>query len=671
MNTTDGAILDFLAATPRPIRELLVSHPRGTVYRRLSALVVRGAVTKRGTMYVLTAAGLQLKAELAGAALLHGLNDVYAPIRQAPSPQHRALLELAVAGLVRRRHGDQEEHHAGFLLLGPPLTWKSSAGRFLCLAAGADPVRCVVDLAAETGKSLWIRRGADGGVHSQRSLLAGPVIVLDEYQQADPAVRSAIAPLLSGRYRIPIENDLITLTAVPIVTMNPRAGESLAARTGMSRAQLRRLIPCDLTAVVLPDLALEGERPIEAARQAGALPLRAPRASCEPFRGAVVELLRRVLTPEGLSLVDVDLLLGLGTGLTAWLPTAVAMRQALYDFLLVVETVGWVGPGWLEFVHTFPAQTDQRPAPTGSMALPAPVAGAMPPRQIILLYPQAMSISEREHSAMTPTRESMLPPFSISDRTKGEIIWLAHDAGVSLDRALHVLVEIYRLQTANQLDLGDLETILHLREACETTEVAVEDLREALRLFAALRERGLTLDDLRATCQVAEDLVEAGLSLEEAGAVAHLMKALKKAGTDPRAPDRLEAALKRYAALGYEPKRLGRLAELWDRLNAFGVSLKNLEEMVTQAHRLRAAGLDTPTVEALATALELAVVPPARRSHLLAAIVEKGLIQLELAELRAERDAVHDELDRLRDERAGHAPETSEPSKSEGVPSGP
>jgi hypothetical protein len=621
----------------------------------------------------LTAAGLQLKAEHAGAALLHGLNDIYPPLRRAPSPHHRAFLELGLGAIVHRQHGNQDEHHASFLLMGPPLTWKSSAGRFLCLTVGANPVHCVVDLPAEAGKSLWIRRGADGGVHSQRSLLAGPVIVLDEYQQADPAVRRAIAPLLSGRYRIPIENDLITLTAVPIVTMNPRAGESLAARTGMSRAQLRRLVPCDLTAVVLPDLALEGEVPIEAVRRAAPLPLRVPRGSCEPFRGAVVELLRQVLTPEGLSLVDVDLLLGLGTGLTAWLPTAVAMRQALYDFLLVVETVGWVSPGWLEFVHTFPAQSDQRPAATGSKAPPMPMGGAIPPRQTIVLYPHphAMSTPEKEHAGMTSTRESMLPPFSISDRTKGEIVWLAHDAGVSLDRALHVLVEIYRLQTANQLDLGDLETILHLREACETTEVPVEDLREALRLFAALRERGLTLDDLRATCQAAEDLAEAGLSLDEAGAVAHLMKALKKAGTDPRAPERLEAALKRYAALGYEPKRLGRLAELWGRLNAMGVSLKNLEEMVTQAHRLRAAGLDTPSVEALAAALDLAVVSPARRCHVLAAIVEKGVIRLELAELRAERDAVRDELNRLRDERAGHAPETAEPSKSEGVPSGP
>ncbi len=652
MTGTDRAIIAFLTATPQPIRELLAAHPKGTVYRRLAALLGRGMVAKRGTAYLLTTAGLQLKAEHAGAALMNGLNDVYPPLRQAPSPQHRALLELALAALVRRQHAHAEDRHAGFFLLGPPLTWKSSAGRFLCLAADADPTLCVVDLAAEAGKSLWIRRGADGGIHSQRTLLAGPVIVLDEYQQADPTVRRAIAPLLSGRYRIPVENELITLTAVPVITMNPRGGDSLTARTGLSGAQLRRLVPCDLANVPLPDLALEGERAVEAARRAGPLVLRPPRASCEEFRGAVVHLLRRVLTPEGLSLVDVELLLGLGAGLTAWLPAAVAMRQALYDFLLVVETLGWVTEGWLDLVRDFPARSEGSPTAPAPKAATVTAAGPAPAAQTISLYPEA--IARKEHAAMNGARESMLPHFSISDQTKGEITWLAQEARVPLDRALHILVEIYRLQMANQNDLSDLETILQLRDACETTAVPVSDLREALELFSSLRKRGLTLDDLRTTCQVADDLAEAGLSLEEAVAVSRFIKAMKKAGTDVRMPERLEAALKRLAALGYEPKRLGQLAELWDRLKAQRVSLKELADLVTQIGHVRAAGLDMPSAAALATALELAAVPTAQRAQLLAAVVEKGLIRVELADLQAERDALREELQRLRAQRAAH-----------------
>jgi hypothetical protein len=255
---------------------------------------------------------------------------------------------------------------------------------------------------------------------------------------------------------------------------------------------------------------------------------------------------------------------------------------------------------------------------------------------------------------MNGARESMLPHFSISDQTKGEITWLAQDARVPLDRAVHILVEIYRLQMANQGDLWDLETIVQLREACEITEVAVSDLRDALELFAGLRRRGLTLDDLRTTAQVADDLAAAGLGFEDAVAISALMKAMKKAGTDARVPERLDAALKRFAVLGYEPKRLERLAELWDRLKAQRVSLKELDDLMTQIRDVRAAGLDMASAAALATALELAAVPTAQRPQLLAAVVEKGLIRIELVDLQAERDVLREELQRLRAQRAAH-----------------
>jgi len=462
------------------------------------------------------------------------------------------------------------------------LTGKSSAGAFVCLAAGADPALCIVDLAAEAGKSLWIRRGAARGIQSQRSLLEGPVIVLDEYQLADAPVRRAIAPLLSGRYRIPIEDELVTLAAVPILTMNPRPGDSLAARTGLSWAQLRRLIPCDLTNVALPDLALTGSEAIDAARRAGPLKLRGPRGSCAEFRGAVVHLLRHVLTPEGLRHVDVELVLGLGAGLTAWLPAAVAMQQVLFDVLLVLETVGWAstGPGWLERVRDFPAHTTDKTNTTGSNAEGALPKPAAPPSQTILLYPGGTPVTQKEHAFMPKSHESMLPSFTIADQTKAEITWLAQDAGVSLDRALHILVGIYRLHKANQHDLGGLETILYLRESCAATEVAVEDLREHLQLMARLQERGLTLDDLRRTCQVADDLAEAGLNHKQASTVSNLVKALKKAGVDARVPEQLAAALARYTALGYAPTRLRRLAELCQCLQKLRVSLTQLQAMV-------------------------------------------------------------------------------------------
>jgi hypothetical protein len=368
MTTTDWAILEFLSAHPQPIRDVLAEYPKATVYARLRSLKAKGFVAKRGTRYLLTAAGLQAKAQHQGALVLEGLSDIYPPLRQTPSPQHRAVIELAIGALVVRRLTDQEEHHPGFLLVGPPMTWKTAGGHFLCLTAGADPATCIVSLAAESGRSLWVRRGAAGDLRSQRALLSAPVIVLDEYGLADRAVRQAVVPFRSGRRRLPVENEVLPITPVPIITMNPRSGDTLTRRTGFSPGQLRRLVPCDMGALALPDLALEGGRAIEAARQAGLLALRAPRGSCGEFRSAVVHLLRHMLVPEAVGLVDVELLLGLGRGLSGWLTPLMAMRQTLYDFLLVVETVGWVRPGWLERLRAFPdlAAEGGRPRSTGA-----------------------------------------------------------------------------------------------------------------------------------------------------------------------------------------------------------------------------------------------------------------------------------------------------------------
>ena len=233
------------------------------------------------------------------------------------------------------------------------------------------------------------------------------------------------------------------------------------------------------------------------------------------------------------------------------------------------------------------------------------------------------------------TGSSMLPTFSISDQTKADIIWLARDAGVSLDRALRILVEIYRLQQANGNDFGDIETILYLRTTCETTAVGVSELREALSLFSELQERGLTLDDIRTTLKVAEDLVAAGLYLEEAVAVADVMKALAETAIDPSVPEQLQTALARYEALGYTPEQITPLAELLDRMEDLGIALEELADLMDQTQRLRSLGLDPPAAEALATALELAGIPEGQRARLLAEVVEKGIVHVSLPALHA------------------------------------
>jgi hypothetical protein len=633
---------------------LVEAQPRGSVYRRLKRLQADGWVIKGRHGYALTAAGQQVKAERHEAACLRGLGTVYAPLTLVPSPCLRALLELALAALVVRQLTAQEERHPSFLLLGPTMAWKTSAGRFLCLAAGVDPTTHIVDLASESGRSLWIRRGPDGEIASRRRLLEAPVVVFDELQLADPGVRRALAPFLSGRRRVPVENEVVSITPVALITMNPGSGKTLTGRTGLAAPQLRRMIICDLGRVAMPDLALIGGRALEAATKAGPLPLRPPQDSTERFRPAVVGLLPQVLQAEILGLVDVDLLLGLATGMTAWLPAAIAVRQTLSDFLLIVETIGWTQPGWTEALRSFPGSGREG----GMPALAAPReqgrAIAVPSRSDarIHLFPTDIETSSAKEKPSMSAGYSMLPTFTISDLTRANVIWLARDAEVSVDRALQILVEIYRLQLANGNDFWDLETILYLRKACEATEVAVSELREALSLFADLQERGLALDDIRTTLKVAEDLVAAGLYLEDAVAVAAVMKALEDAGIDPSVPAQLQTALAQYAALGYTPERITPLAELSDRMEHLGISLDDVADLVAQMQHLRTLGLDTPAAEALATAVELTGIPPAQRASVLAEVVEKGVVHLSLPALHAERDALRLEAQQLRDEHA-------------------
>lgn len=655
MTTTDWTILEFLSLQPQPIRDLLGAYPKATVYARLRALQVKGLVAKRGREYLLTTAGLQAKAQREGAAVLDGLTGVYGPLREVPSPQHRALVELAISALVLRQLTDQEEHHAGFLLVGPPMTWKSAGGRFLCLIAGADPAACIVDLAAESGRSLWVRRGAAGDIRSQRALLGAPVVVLDEYGLADRAVRQAVAPFISGRRRVPVENEILPITPVPVITMNPRTGVTLSARTGFSLAQLRRLVPCDLGAVPLPDLALDGERAIEAARQAGALALRAPRASCEDFRAALVRLLRQVAVPESIGIIDVELLLGLGRGLSGWLMPVAAMRQALYDFLLVVETVGWVRPGWLEAVRAFPDRGEG--AISASPDARAPVMQTLqvahPPRTISLFPERMAPVQKKEHPGMT-SRDSMLPTFAISDRTKALMVWLGEDALAPLDQVVEILVEIYRMQRADDVSLQDLLAVVRLRDECETAEIAVSDLRTAVELTVGLRERELTLlDDIPTTLAVAKELDEAGLSLKDAAAVARLMKAMKKAGINPGLPEQLQTALDRYTTLGCDAKQISRLASLWERLRDLGIGLDDLESVVAQVGRLAELGMNGSTAEALAAALSLASVAVAERGGVLGNAVQLGQAGVAFAGLQADLHALEEQNQQLQHQQAG------------------
>src|SRR5713101_5883417 len=80
MTDADWAILDFLSQDPRPIRDLLETYPKATIYHRLAVLRRRGLVAKHSSEYALTTAGQQLKTQREAETVSDALTEVYPPL---------------------------------------------------------------------------------------------------------------------------------------------------------------------------------------------------------------------------------------------------------------------------------------------------------------------------------------------------------------------------------------------------------------------------------------------------------------------------------------------------------------------------------------------------------------------------------------------------------------
>jgi hypothetical protein len=646
MNLTalDGEILELLSAGPRPVAALIGKHPRATVYRRVAILRDDGFIARSRRGYILTSVGERAVAEREAQVFTDGLRAVYPPLREMPTHEHAALFELMIAAIALRQHTEQEDRHAGFLIVGPTLRWKSSFAEFVALATGVEGASHITDLRTERGQSLWMRRGATGEVVSQRDLVTAPIAVFDEYQEADAAVRRAVAPFLTGRRRLPLENDIISLTPVPLVLMNPSPGATLAAQTSFTEAQLRRLIPLDVTALTMPDLALTGRRAVVAAREAGPLTVPTPHGPLDAWREAVVQALRDVLTPEGLRLIDVEVMLGLGRGMTAWFRPVIALRQILYNMLLVTETVGWVKRGWVETIRAFPhtARPTFSPAMTTTSAQPLTID-----QGVIALFPERAE-PRLKGDAMS-ARESIMPSFALSDAGKADLIWLSRETGRSPDAVISLLVEQYRMLRSEGREFEDLEVIVRLRNTCAAAEVPVAELREYLELKAALSRVGLAVHDVRDAVAVAAALEAAGLSWQDARSVGELLAAFADAEIDLTVLENLRKTAAEYATLGYDVGRLATLATLSRQLEAAGLSPDEMAGHVDHLNALRTLGLDPDGAEALAGALNAAGMNENERGDTLARAVAIGCAEGDRVDLAQETARLARELTSLQD----------------------
>lgn len=426
-------------------------------------------------------------------------DQIYPPMQDVPTPQHRAVIELATAAVVvRQADNSQNDHHPAFVLMGPTLAWKTSGAKFLCHLLGVAPEGTIIDLTTETGRSLLGRRDGKGKLVFKRDLLDGLLIVLDDILEVEASLRPAIHHLLRGCKNVPMDNALLCIAPVSFITLNPRPSATLEAQTTFSRAQLRRLVVTDLTNVALPDLANLGHVALEAAMKHGPLSLPPLTGHAETWRAQIVGLVREILVPQIWPRVDTEMILIMVTGMMAFISDPErAIQQTVYDFALTAETLGWTCPGWSEVVVRFSLHA----SPMTRRSKDHETPDSSPAEDTIILWRRAMD----------GYKESALPPFTISDENKARMIAIGVMEGVPVDHGLGIVLEYYLSREREGCDLDVLHSALELGKDLKRRSLTAKEVKVVLQVLKGLEADGISLDDLVAAFELVAQLKERGV----------------------------------------------------------------------------------------------------------------------------------------------------------------
>lgn len=609
MNAVDRQILEFCRDGFRPLKPLTGPIASGTVYRHARRLGALGWLRKEGALYRATEAGLRELDALSTRQPPDPLVTLYPPLAEVPTAVHRALVALVLAAAVARRHAVRPDRHPVFVLFGATFRWKSSAGRFLCHALGLDPATHIVDCGTESGKSLSFRRGGTGAIVSRRALLDAPLLVLDEFLTADAAVRDALGIFLSGRLVMPVENETLTVRPVPVLTLNPRPKDTLEGRIGLSAPLIRRALLVDLDTVSMPDLAAVGEVAVEAARAHPPLVLSSPAADCGEFHDTIVQLTRAILVPAAHPRVDVEIVVTLATGMTAFIsepvPAIAYVAQALG---VLAETLGWARPGWSEVIADL-RRGPQKPA-TATSALARMAPPETPDAEVVKAPGPATAISLTVPPP--PRRRTSVPDLDLSEPLRARLIWFAMETQQDVEVALTTLLDFYlawREADATDTTIETLAAILRLAAELARSEIDIATLHDYLAILEALRKEGCDYGDV-----------------PEALRLITLLEAL------PFAWD--------WGQAGTATKAVALVLET-------GITLDDVQGFLERHSRLEAVGFDEATAIAVVDALTRAGAIGDRRHAVLDALITVAGQQVDLQALEVQRQALRSEVAEL------------------------
>jgi hypothetical protein len=505
LHRLDRGILSHCLNDYALLNKLLADISRGTLYRHVEKLLGAGLLAKDGPVYSTTEQGKCRLAELSGDVDWKIWDEIYSPIRHVPTPEHRAMFELTASAMAARKARVREDHHAGFVYSGPPLSWKTTAVMFQCRAFGLDPSTSIIDLTTESGRSLLVRRDGKGNVLFTRDLLNRPLICFDDFLEVQPSLRPVLHHFLSGRMVLPVENTTICIEAVPVITLNPKNKATLEEQTSFSTAQLRRLVALNLNNVRSPDLAMMGHRALEAAIKHGPIELPAPKIDARDYRQHIVALVRETLSENVWARVDTEMLATLVSGMSGFIPDPErAIQQTLYNYVLTAATLGWTTPGWSHALTSFSLH---RPLSRRKEQTQEPAAPNEDNDQLIIW-----------RHAMEGYRESALPPFVISDRSRARLLAITVQENIPIecaDHALDVILDNWEQRQRAGHSLDEAYSALQLSKELGQGNLAIQDVKLAMKLRHHLQEGAYTVDDLQAALDLAPVLRAQGLTAKD------------------------------------------------------------------------------------------------------------------------------------------------------------
>jgi hypothetical protein len=268
---------------------------------------------------------------------------------------------------------------------------------------------------------------------------------------------------------------------------------------------MRRAIVCNFDAVPMPDLSLTGHRAVEAALQHGPLTLPVLRTDLHEHRAAVVELVRDVVRPELHDRIDTELLLILAAGMTGFIDDSErAVQQVLYNFGLMIETLGWARSGWVTAVSEFSLLCPRHDPVGFPHTQPTSTPETDDTNDLILLRRTLMNNPKSDNA-----------PYTLSEETRARLILMAAEEHITFTHAADVITDYYdSAMKSFGVGLEDLHSILALSKELKVREIPVRSVNLTLGLLAYLREHQLEFEHYEASVSLLARLHQFGLTAQ-------------------------------------------------------------------------------------------------------------------------------------------------------------